>query len=562
MSSGSAQVTALAVHIECLLGQHAESLSPADVYLAVRQGCGRFLAQRNARCPAARLPHDILAIIFVSLEQDERLTASAVCQQWRAAALNDARIWSDIGIFVDCDPLQYNDDLMMELEAHCCPWDYPRVANTSNYRLLPLLLERSKEVPVTLDLFFSAHSQTGIQDRILAHLTAHAAHIKSLYISTEGCHRWHRILAFLPQKMPLLTRLSLNRPDSYDSGMAVSDFGMRARDRWSRYPSLEVLEFHGVCDLLTQDSTKPSPSITSITLRNVDITYSLLCELFKFFPSLRTLQIEVQSINIDTWWDSDAFVAIPHRLDCLRITEWTSSVQYSALMSALQADQIRKLSVRPAYTDDHIARVFSHLASIGTLSLQVDSDGRYETLIAVDVDGRERQATSRRDGEKLLRLAEALDLQRLTELKLSCHAWKQLETLRPTSCVLPALQTLSVIFIAKKTYEAGFFDPFPDPAKYEDADLCDTHAVKLLSCPLECPALRLLSFTTWQYGPPCKVIVSILTTVVRSLAAPKLDVRVQGILLVGDRDETATTDQQMQQLKELTRSLTYGRRSI
>ncbi|KZW04172.1 hypothetical protein EXIGLDRAFT_758470 [Exidia glandulosa HHB12029] len=178
--------------------ESCDDASQATRYVdAIRLALSQALARRNATTTPGRLPFEILSMIFALLEISDLMHVTAVCRHWRAAGLDDARLWRTIDIqchtYTSNWGQQISDDFDAsywerhmryrpgEDEPHCIR-DCAADAVSTNHHLLPLFLERSKSAMVVLKLGVKLHFSIDIAEIIAPSLHEHRSHIGSLII--------------------------------------------------------------------------------------------------------------------------------------------------------------------------------------------------------------------------------------------------------------------------------------------------------------------------------------------------------------------------------------------
>ncbi|KZV79537.1 hypothetical protein EXIGLDRAFT_756895 [Exidia glandulosa HHB12029] len=207
----------------------------------------RFRAHMNYYAPINRLPVEVLLLIFRhyhstncgdaptwSSSVQPVVTITHVCRHWRAAALDDANLWTTVSA------QDYN-----ELQA------------------LPVILSRSKMRPVDIAIEWRLHILARTRASVLQALNEHLSHTRALrlHVRDEHSSDW---VAALTSPAPLLETFELVRgsrlPEPLGAGIISSAerrlFGAHAprlRDVTLENAALDTLDapdvFRGVAEL-------------------------------------------------------------------------------------------------------------------------------------------------------------------------------------------------------------------------------------------------------------------------------------------------------------------------
>lgn len=172
----------------------------------------------NAANRPSGLPTKLLAEVFSHLSVQDRFSASEVCRQWRRAAIQSARIWTDLREFGMVSPL------------------------------LGVALERTGSLPVHLGLVLDLPRNLSTQlasealETVLSHVTAHSHHLASLKVTLLSARATlPMLLDALTSPVPLLTELHIRiaRESGYRPSLDEDLFDGRA-------PRLTRLNLHHI----------------------------------------------------------------------------------------------------------------------------------------------------------------------------------------------------------------------------------------------------------------------------------------------------------------------------
>ncbi|EJD45101.1 hypothetical protein AURDEDRAFT_184885 [Auricularia subglabra TFB-10046 SS5] len=182
------------------------------------------MAWRNAQYSLQdRLPTELWYLIWTRLDLFDRLAVTHVCARWRAAALQCAAMWSHIDFYTSvhhpvCTCRECPNGARMSINN--AGWSgtrrYPE--RSSNWRILPVILARSRDLPLSLrvEVLPSYAADTMIR-RLGSALFSHVARLTDVLVLSADSASVSQFLRCF-DCLPALRRLSASHIQVPTSG--------------------------------------------------------------------------------------------------------------------------------------------------------------------------------------------------------------------------------------------------------------------------------------------------------------------------------------------------------
>ncbi|KZV91445.1 hypothetical protein EXIGLDRAFT_837104 [Exidia glandulosa HHB12029] len=254
-----------------------------ELRLSMRSVFDDIRQELTSRSRHARLPSELLAHIWRLLSLVDRVGVSQVCVSWRTAALASASLWTE----VDVGYCVLHQEFPACVRCHC---HIEGVAPpNSNLDLLPLVLPRSKNLPLSLRF----RSTQSMRPRLMDFLAEDLHRLALVHI--DAVHGEEALNLVLPPfcKLQSLRVLRLNTRDNLQvvNHLWPDDFDVR---------SLEYLYIACASDPVRPQG--PLPNLTTL-----HFSFTMLEEILSYLnaaPQLSDLSLDaiaVDKYDVDDW---------------------------------------------------------------------------------------------------------------------------------------------------------------------------------------------------------------------------------------------------------------------